>query len=293
MSGFNEMELGEKQPRPSWTPIWAHLNNRSHAELDYTHQQIQRELAEQAITGISDESLGNDGFSNRQWQLDSVPYILPSEDFAYLSSQLSARAQAIEGILQDLYGKRSLLSQDWFPRRLIAENPSFIRALADERQAGPYLGCYAADLVRKPDGQWHLLADRCQAPLAWAMRCRIVWSWRGLCPISLKKVASPAWLVFLSTLAIVCGYARAANNRASFYSSSESLGDTNYEQAFLARYLDIDLVSAADLTVHNRQVFTKTFRACSKWMLFSAGSMTCGVTRCFYARIVWLGCPGW
>ena len=41
--------------------------------------------------------------------------------------------------------------------------------------------------------------------------------------------------------------------------SSESLGDTNYEQAFLARYLDIDLVSAADLTVRNRQVFTKTF----------------------------------
>ena len=251
----------ELQPRAGWGPLWSYLNLSSRGELDYAHQQVQDELAEQAITAAPEDSsfepIDNQQ-DRRSWALDSIPYVVDHSEWSWLSEQVQYRAQSINAIIADCYGERRLAQQDWFPRRLLAENPSFIRPLADGRQHGPFLNCYAVDLIRDQAGSWRVLADRCQAPfgLGYALQNRLVMG-RSLTDVFEASKATSLAPFFRRLLGSLRSLSTQVQPRIALLSSS-SLGDTSYEQAFMARYLDIDLVTAQDLTVRNRQVFTKT-----------------------------------
>ena len=248
------MLFADEELRTEWTQLWSYLNERSRTELDFVHHQVQR------VSCMSKPLPAQSKMISMIVSGNSIAFriSISSEEFTFLSEQLTLRAQTIEAILQDCYGAGHLLTESWFPRRIVAENPSFIRALANHPQAAASSTCYAADLVRKPNSTWHILADRTQTPfgLGYALQNRLVMA-RSL-PQLFEQHRVTSLAPFFRQLASNLKALSCAVQPRIVLLSSESLGDTNYEQAFLARYLDIDLVTAHDLTVRNRQVFTKT-----------------------------------
>ncbi len=103
------------------------------------------------------------------WRCDPVPLPLVSQEFAMLEAGLIQRAELLEAILADVYGPQTLLAEGVLPPALLHANPGYERACRAESGgsggAPRYLQAYAADLVRGPDRQWRVVADRTNGAL--------------------------------------------------------------------------------------------------------------------------------
>ena len=78
---------------------------------------------------------------------------------------LVERADFLERLLADLYGKRRLIAEGTLPGPILGQNPEFLRPVADQGLSGePLIRFIAMDLGRGPDGRWWVLGDRTQAP---------------------------------------------------------------------------------------------------------------------------------
>ena len=252
---FNEIINSDDQPRAGWAPLWSYLNTSSGSALKQHHRSVQSELTEQEI--VASVSDADDG-TPRQWQLDSVPFILAADQWRSLGEALKLRATALEAILQDVYGAQELLTKDWFPRQLLFEHPGYLRPIVHHAPQR-FLHLYGADLIRGPDGSWQVFADRCQAPfgLGYALQNRLVIG-RSL-PNLFRQTQVRALAPFYRHLIEGIRRQSAAGEHARVVLlGSKHLGDTNYEQDFLARYLDIDFVTADDLTVRGDRLWLKT-----------------------------------
>ena len=95
------------------------------------------------------------------WRCDPVPLPLSADEFASLEDGLCQRARLLELLLSDLYGPQDTVRDGALPPALVFPNPGFLRSCRGDTPApGRFLQAYAADLVRAPDGQWRVLADR-------------------------------------------------------------------------------------------------------------------------------------
>ena len=152
-ASYDEMVNGHGGVRPHWRGVLGALSGLDHAVL----QDRVRRL------GIAAEEEG----AHPSWHCDPVPLPLTAAEFGTLESGLAQRARLLEAILADLYGPQRMLDSGALPPAVVHTNPAYLRACRDGSglfQGRPpgtrFLQTYAADLMRGPDGQWRVLADR-------------------------------------------------------------------------------------------------------------------------------------
>ena len=147
MSGFDEMVDGRGGVRPQWRGVLGVLASFDPAHLRARADRLHRTAEEEGAAP--------------SWRCDPVPLPLPAAEFAALEDGLCQRARLLELILADLYGPQDIVRTGALPPALVFPNPGFLRACRTSTPPqGRYLQNYAADLVRGPDGQWRVLADR-------------------------------------------------------------------------------------------------------------------------------------
>lgn len=143
------------------------------AELSRRQQAIDRLLiAEGAGHIVHDLPARADGRSvglaSRPWRLDPTPYLLSSDDFAWLEEAISRRMRMLEALLVDLYGERRLVAEGEIdPARLWSSSGYRLAAVgaAARRNQRRWLSTYAVDVVRRADGAWVAIADLTDAPV--------------------------------------------------------------------------------------------------------------------------------
>ena len=134
--------------RPHWRGVLGALTGMEHEVLAGRVRRLAQAAEE-------------DGASPA-WRCDPVPLPLTGEEFAQLDEGLVQRVRLLDAVLADLYGPQRILTEGWLPPEAVFANPGFLRAARaapDCTAAEPFLYAYAADLVRGPDGHWHVLAD--------------------------------------------------------------------------------------------------------------------------------------
>ncbi len=149
LAAIDEMVNGRGGVRPHWRGVLGALSS-----LD-THALAER--ARRLDAAAEEEGAAP------SWRCDPVPLPLTPEEFSHLERGLVQRARLLEAILADLYGGQAMLAEGLVPPALVHANPAFLRACRTEAGSAPparFLQTYAADLVRGPDGQWRVLADR-------------------------------------------------------------------------------------------------------------------------------------
>src|SRR4051812_25367357 len=147
MTAWDEMVTGRGGVRPQWRSLLGTV-----LSLD------ARGLADRAVR--LERAAEEDG-SAPSWRCDPIPLPLSHKEFASLEQGLEQRARLLEAILADVYGPQEMLASGALPPAVILANPGFMRACrGGGATAVPYLHAYAADLVRGPDGQWRVWADR-------------------------------------------------------------------------------------------------------------------------------------
>src|ERR1700691_350937 len=254
---YDEMSSAPGVLRPHWDVFINSLSSLGGKELAHRWQTARQRIRENGVTyNVYGDPLGTD----RPWNLDAIPLMIPPSEWSQLEAGLIQRAHLLNLILVDLYGPQRLLHSGQLPPALVFANPGFWRPCHGVRVSGDtYLHLLAVDLARGPDGEWWVISDRTQAPsgAGYSLENRIVMAETFpdlFREFQVKRLAS-FFSSFRETLLRLSPVAR--DNPRVVLLTPGPFNETYFEHSYLARYLGFTLVQGGDLTVRDNRVFLK------------------------------------
>ena len=261
---YDEMYLPDGNPRQHWRYLTPALLALGPHELERRADEVRRLVREH---GVSYHVYGEPEGSIRPWELDPIPFVMSSQEWAGIESGLVQRAEVLNLVLKDLYGPRDLIRKGLLPLELIYGHGGFLRPSAGVgfRTEHP-LALYAADLGRAPDGRFQVMSDRTQSPsgVGYALANRMIVS---RCLPSLFRDAQVHRLSLFfqglrAALAGLCPDRGGAPNGEPriVLLTPGPLNETYFEQAYLAGYLGFTLAQGEDLTVHSGRVWLRALQ---------------------------------
>jgi len=254
---YDEMLEGGR-PRAHWQRMFEGLAAATPEALRERVEWVRRQVRENGVTyNVYADPEGTD----RPWELDMLPLILPADEWAGIEAAMRQRATLLNRVLVDLYGEQRLLAEGLLPAALIYGHAGFLRPCRGIRPpGGVMLHMYAADLARSPDGRWWVVDDRTQAPsgAGYALENRLVIS--RLYADLFRDLRVQRLAGFFATLRDSLAHWAPAEGGAPLMAllTPGPHNETYFEHTYLARYLGIPLVEGSDLTVREDKVWLKT-----------------------------------
>jgi uncharacterized circularly permuted ATP-grasp superfamily protein/uncharacterized alpha-E superfamily protein len=255
--GRDEMVDGAGGLRPHWRGVlgaFAAIRDG----LAERARRLDLAFAEEGVTSF----VPGTGEAERTWRCDPVPLPIPAAEFAAIEAGLDQRARLLEAVLDDIYGPQALLAEGLLPPALVFANPAYLRACADTTVGGVRLHSYAADLIRGPDGNWRVLADRTSgaAGVGTARENRRLLARvlpEAFRPVQVRQLR-PFFDVWQDSLQRLAPPGRGNPSVALL---TPGTGNPQwFEHMFLSRELSCALVEPGDLTVRGAAVFLKTLK---------------------------------
>jgi uncharacterized circularly permuted ATP-grasp superfamily protein/uncharacterized alpha-E superfamily protein len=190
-----------------------------------------------------------------------VPLLISNEEWGEIEAGLKQRAELLNLILTDIYGKQTLLKKGLLPAELIFSHVGFLRPCVDSLQHQQHnLTLYSANLARGPKGRMWVLDDRTQAPSGsgYALENRMVMM--RVLPDIFRETQVHRLAGFFK--ALCKGLADIAPHNKEdpriVILTPGPLNETYFEHAYLAAYLGITLVQGGDLMVRDGHVWLKS-----------------------------------
>ncbi len=211
--------------------------------------------------GVTYNVYGDPRGMERPWQLNPVPLVISSSEWAAIEQGVRQRAALLNAIVADVYGAMRIINEGHMPPSLLIAQPYFLRPLAGVSvPRDTWIHLVAFDIARSPDGRWWVVSDRTQAPsgMGYALENRLV-STRTL-PEAFRDCQVQRLAEFfghLSQAIASLAPARRENPRVVLLTPGP-YNETYFEHAYLARYLGYTLVEAGDLTVRDGRVMLKS-----------------------------------
>src|SRR5271156_2039596 len=256
--GLDEMVDGRGGLRPHWRGLLGAFSTLGDGGLQEAARRVDRAFEDEGVSTILP------GVERVAWRCDPIPLPLLAAEFQELAAGLAQRATLLAALLADLYGRQTLLSDGVLPPALVYPNPGFLRACRASA-GGPAwpqrMESYAADLIRGPNGQWMVLADRTAgaAGIAIARENRRVLA--RVMPETFRGTQIRTLRPFFDTWQDALQ--RLAPDRANPSIALLTPGTASphwFEHTFLSRELSCALVEGGDLTVRGGVVFLKTLK---------------------------------
>ena len=240
--------------RPHWKKFLGLLADHEPQELETRFAAADRRIRDM---GMAYRVRGET--SERTWPLGRLPLLLPEAEWAEIAAGITQRADLLERVLADIYGPAQLVSDGVLPAAALAGSGDFVMQMRGLRPpGGRWLGLYAADIGRGPDGQWWVLGDRAQAPSGsgYVLENRLVTSqaFPALFETMNVERLAPFFRDFRAGLA---KSAQRSDPRICILTAGP-WSQTYFEQSYLARYLGFLLVEGSDLAVSDGRVFVRT-----------------------------------
>ncbi|HEX2759669.1 MAG TPA: circularly permuted type 2 ATP-grasp protein, partial [Rhizomicrobium sp.] len=253
---FDELREPSGDVRPHWQAFARTLTGLSPDEFDRRQRAARASVQDNGVTyNVYDDR----GGQARAWQLDIVPLILSSADWAKIEAAVIQRAVLADLLLRDVYGPQRLVREGILPPHLITGHPQFLRPLCGSRPVQDvHVHLYSADLARAPDGSWKVMASRADAPggLGYALENRLVVAQTFPESFGDMQVARLA-AFFNAYKESVLSLGASRRDRAVLLTPGP-FNEAYFEHVYLAHYLGLTLVQGDDLSVRDGQVFLKT-----------------------------------
>jgi uncharacterized circularly permuted ATP-grasp superfamily protein/uncharacterized alpha-E superfamily protein len=255
---YDELWSDDGRLRPHWRVFMEQLVGLGPEEMERRWQQARHLLHE---NGVTYNVYGDPQGVERLWSLSPLPVLIDPDEWTKLSRGIEQRARLFDALLGDLHGPGRALTGSWLPAAIVFRHPNYLRAVhglnvPEER----WLPLYAADVVRRPDGSFCVVEDRTQAPsgAGYALENRTVIS--SIIPEAFRECNVERLGDFFRALKdSLSSYApHDRDNPRMVLLSSGPSNATFFEQAYLAQYLGLTLVSSGDLTVRDDRVYLKT-----------------------------------
>ena len=242
--------------KPAWREFISHLAQMPSSAVADRFARGDRYLRD---AGVLFRRYDDKNSTERDWPLSHIPVILDDTEWGEIAQGLIQRADLLEAVARDVYGKNELVAAGHLPASLIAQNPAWLRPLVGvEPRAGNYLNFLSFEIGRGPNGKWWVLSDMTEtvSSAGFAIENRVATS----------RVFSSFF--DQSRIHRIAGFFQAFQNslfdlRGSALGqiailSPGVLNDSYFEHAYIARYLGLLLVEGEDLVVQDQQVMVRT-----------------------------------
>ncbi|WP_293676023.1 circularly permuted type 2 ATP-grasp protein [uncultured Phenylobacterium sp.] len=243
-----------RRPRDHWLAFLGDFAEYPEADFKTRFGLANRHIRD---SGASYRIYGEE--NERTWPLNPLPLILDQKEWEEIAAGVTQRAELVEALLQDIYGEGRLLAEGALPAAALTGSIDFLRAMRGVKPpGGRYMGVYAADLGRGPDGRWWVLDDRTQAPsgAGYALENRLVLS--RAYPNLYNAMNVHRLAPFFDGLRRGLSEAAEREDPRICVLSPGRFSETYFEQAHLARYLGFLLVEGDDLVAREGKVYVRT-----------------------------------
>jgi uncharacterized circularly permuted ATP-grasp superfamily protein/uncharacterized alpha-E superfamily protein len=253
----NEALEPDGSTRVLWRYLLDGMNALGREGLLERHEKARRILRDD---GATYNVYNRDNSALNAWELDLIPFLLSSDEWAKIESGLLERAELFNLILKDIYGPRDLIRTGVIPPEAIFAHGGFLRSCAGIRLAGDHeLIIHSVDMVRTGDGSMCVFADRSQSPsgAGYALENRTVMS--RVLPSLFRDSHVHRLAHFFQRLRIkLAQLAPHLDEPRVVVLTPGALNETHFEHAYLANYLGYPLVQSGDLMVRNGFVWMRS-----------------------------------
>ena len=243
--------------KPEWNYLLDSLDNLGVKALNERQDKAKRILRDD---GVTYNIYADSQTPNSQWELDLVPAIIGSEDWAKIESGLLERAELFNHILRDLYGPQNLLKNKAFPAEALFSHGGFLRACHGIKIPGEHeLILHSVDLVQRKDRTMCVLSDRTQSPsgAGYVLENRTVMS--RVFPSIFRDSHVHRLASFFQRLRHKLISLSPSENQARVVVLTPGAhNETYFEHSYLSNYLGFPLVQSGDLVVRNGFVWMKS-----------------------------------
>ena len=255
---YDEMVDAAGVARQHWAHVAGVFSELGVEELLRRHDEAERLIDQGGVVYNAYEDVGRPG---QRWLLDLVPIVLSSQEWEKLERGVIERAELLDLVLADLYGKRELLRRRVLAPEVVFGHAGFLRPWDQIRLPGAHqLVSYAADIGRDADGRPVVLSDRAQAPsgVGYALEARSVIS--RIFPTLYRDSQVHRLAPFFRSLRVALQELAPANveDPRIVVLTPGPWNETSFEHAFLASHLGYPLVEGADLVMREEGVWMRS-----------------------------------
>ncbi len=261
-AAFREAFEPNGELRPHWQYLLGSLGGFS------TDERRDRQIMVERL--LRDDGASYNDYSStagaREWSLDPLPLLLDSREWQRIESGVRERAELLDLVLRDLYGPRDLVKLGIVPAELVFGHPGFLRACNGISLPGEqHIIQYAVDMLRGPDGEVRVIADRTQVPsgTGYTLENRMVMS-RVFPSLFRDSHVHRLSHYFNSLRAKLNALGPNGGQPRVVMLTPGSYNETYFEHLFLANHLGYSLVQGSDLTVRDGYVWLKTLNGLSR-----------------------------
>ncbi|WP_010135041.1 circularly permuted type 2 ATP-grasp protein [Ochrovirga pacifica] len=264
IKSYDEVLKPNKGINSNWQPLLSNISAIGMQKLEDLQREINWLMAENGVTyNVYNEPNG----LNRPWELNAVPFVIHENEWKFIEKGIQQRAELLNLVLKDIYGKRELILNKIIPPEVIFEHRGFLRQ-CDQIQypTQKNLMVYSAELSRGPDGRMWIVNDRTQAPsgMGYALENRI----------TTRRIASDLFQNI--HVKVLSDFLKEFNQMLMEASPSEEENsnvviltpgphnETYFEHAYLSTLLGYPLVKGNDLIVRNGYVWIKSLKGLKK-----------------------------
>jgi len=253
---MDECRSADGSLKPGWQYLLESVSDLGAQAMRQREQKARRILRDD---GATYNLYGKPGTPGTTWELDPLPYVIDSEDWAGIEAGLLERSELFNLILRDLYGPRKLIQHGALPPEALFSHGGFLRACQGIRMPGEQeLIVHAVDMVRRADGSMCVLSDRTQTPSGsgYVLENRTVMS--RVFPSLYRDSHVHRIANFYQRLRLkLTNLSPTGDIPRIALLTPGTRNESYFEHAYLANYMGFPLVQSGDLVVRNGLLWMK------------------------------------
>lgn len=257
---YDEVLKSNMTINPNWETLLNNVTKIGVETLKDKQSDIDWLLAENGVTyNVYNDPNG----LNRPWNLNIIPFVINQDEWKTLEEGLKQRAEILNLVLKDIYGKRELIKNGIVPPEIIFGHRGFLRNCDQiQYKTTKALLIHAADFARGPDGRLWVVNDRAEAPsgMGYALENRS--STSRILPELFKDINVKQPFNFFKDFnqLLIDSAPNNKENPTIIILTPGPHNETYFEHAYLSSFLGYPLLKGNDLVVRDNKVWIKTLK---------------------------------
>jgi len=253
---YDEMFLEETVCRDHYQQYQDWLGSISTDQLDQKQQEA--DLLFHRL-GITFNVYGEDAGTERLIPFDTVPRIIPANEWQTMQQGIKQRVGALNKFLYDIYHDQNIIKAGIVPEEQIFANDQYQPCMQGIDLPGNiYAHITGVDLIRNKDGEYYVLEDNLRTPsgVSYMMENRKMMM--RLFPELFSSYAITPVGHYPSLLLRTLKDASDVDNPCVVVLTPGRFNSAYFEHAFLAQQMGVELVEGQDLFVKHNYLYMRT-----------------------------------
>jgi uncharacterized circularly permuted ATP-grasp superfamily protein/uncharacterized alpha-E superfamily protein len=257
---YDEVLKSNMTINPNWETLIENINQIGLKELINKQNEVNWLMDENGVTyNVYNDPKG----MHRSWDLNVVPFLIHENEWKTIEKGIIQRAELLNLVLKDIYGKRELIKKGIIPHEVIFSHRGFLRQCDQiQYKTSKNLLIHSADLSRGPDGRMWVVNDRTQAPSGMGYALENRYAINRAVPNIFKNinVQQPSNFFYYFNQMLIEAAPNNRNNPNIVILTPGPLNETYFEHSYLSSFLGYPLVTGNDLVVRNGKLWMKTLK---------------------------------